>query len=288
MTTERSLPSFLYRRRIGRSKDDDVVRNDDGSWRRDDESHENLLVDTSQVPGLLAEHGVDATPRQILRFGASARRTARDHRAEDTAVTQPFGVGYVRCEVGLERTPLEFGGAQTACGRQSTAPPSMLISMPRTISGAHDRRRVLMDWIPIDPAAVAPPPGEWFSHAAKIELAGTNLLFVSGQVAVDIKGNLVGKGDLGAQTEQVFANLHQILADQGATFEDIVNIRTFVTDLSRISEYGAVRARYLSGSKPTSTTVQVGRLVNPDALVEIDVVAVISNKGNDARAEAGS
>jgi enamine deaminase RidA (YjgF/YER057c/UK114 family) len=145
-----------------------------------------------------------------------------------------------------------------------------------------------MDWIPIDPAAVAPPPGEWFSHAAKIELAGTNLLFVSGQVAVDIKGNLVGKGDLGAQTEQVFANLHQILADQGATFEDIVNIRTFVTDMSRISEYGAVRARYLSGSKPTSTTVEVGRLVNPDALVEIDVVAVVGNKGNDARAVAGS
>ena len=145
-----------------------------------------------------------------------------------------------------------------------------------------------MDWIPIDPAALAPPPGGWFSHAAKIELAGTSLLFVSGQVAIDNEGNLVGKGDLGAQTEQVFENLQQILADQGATFENVVNIRSFVTDMSRISDYGAVRARYLAGSKPTSTTLQVGRLVNPDALVEIDVVAVINNRGNDARTEAGA
>jgi enamine deaminase RidA (YjgF/YER057c/UK114 family) len=144
-----------------------------------------------------------------------------------------------------------------------------------------------MNWIPINPATVAPAPGGWFSHAAKIEFAGISLMFVSGQVALDVEGKLVGDDDLGMQTEQVFANLQQILADQGATFDDVVNIRTFVTDMTRISEYGAVRARYLTSSKPTSTTLEVGRLVNPNALVEIDVVAVISHKRKEAREEAG-
>jgi enamine deaminase RidA (YjgF/YER057c/UK114 family) len=134
-----------------------------------------------------------------------------------------------------------------------------------------------MDWTPLNPATVVPPPGGWFSHAAKVELTGASLMFVSGQVALDDEGNLVGEGDMSTQTEQVFATLQRILADQGATFDDVVNIRTFVTDMSRISDYGAVRARYLTGSPPTSTTVQVTRLVNPGALVEIDIVAVIGN-----------
>jgi enamine deaminase RidA (YjgF/YER057c/UK114 family) len=145
-----------------------------------------------------------------------------------------------------------------------------------------------MDWTPINPDTVAPPPGGWFSHAGKVEFTRTSLMFVSGQVAIDAAGNLVGEGDLGAQTEQVFANLRRILADQGATFDDVVNIRTFVTDMSRISDYGSVRARYLTGQPPTSTTVQVARLVNPDALVEIDIVAVISNQVDGARAQVGS
>jgi 3-hydroxyisobutyrate dehydrogenase len=132
-----------------------------------------------------------------------------------------------------------------------------------------------MNWTPIDPTTVAPPPGGWFSHAVIVGWEGTGLMFVSGQVAFDDEGKLVGEGDLGTQTEQVFGNLVRILADQGGTLNDIVNIRTFLTDMSRISEYGAVRARYLTGSPPTSTTVQVAGLVTPGALVEIDVVAVI-------------
>jgi enamine deaminase RidA (YjgF/YER057c/UK114 family) len=135
-----------------------------------------------------------------------------------------------------------------------------------------------MHWTPIDPATVSPPPGGWFSHAAKVGLEGTGLMFVSGQVAFDDEGKLVGEGALSIQTEQVFTNLARILADQGGSLNDIVNIRTFLTDISRISEYGAVRARYLTGTPPTSTTVQVAGLVTPGALVEIDVVAVIDHR----------
>jgi enamine deaminase RidA (YjgF/YER057c/UK114 family) len=135
-----------------------------------------------------------------------------------------------------------------------------------------------MDWTPLNPSTVAPPPGKWFSHAATVEFTGISLMFVSGQVALDDEGNLVGQSDLGAQTEQVFATLQRILADQGADFSDVVNIRTYLTDMSRIADYGAVRARYLTGSPPTSTTVQVAGLVTRGALVEVDIVAVISNR----------
>jgi enamine deaminase RidA (YjgF/YER057c/UK114 family) len=146
-----------------------------------------------------------------------------------------------------------------------------------------------MSWRPLNPATVAPPPGGWFTHAAKLD-SGAGLMFVSGQVALDDEGNLVGEGDLSKQTDRVFAILQRILADQGATFDDVVNIRTYLTDMSRIADYGAVRARYLTDPPPTSTTVQVAGLVNPDALVEIDIVAVIGSQSQSggARSEAGS
>lgn len=140
-----------------------------------------------------------------------------------------------------------------------------------------DDGRSRVHWTPIDPPSLA-SPGGWFSQAARVDRTGAGLIFVSGQMALDEHGDLVGGGDLRAQTEQVFANLATILADQGGTFEDVVNIRTFLTDMSRVSDYGAVRARYLVGNPPTSTTVQVGRLVHPEALVEIDVVAVIGSR----------
>jgi enamine deaminase RidA (YjgF/YER057c/UK114 family) len=132
-------------------------------------------------------------------------------------------------------------------------------------------------WTSIDPATMPSPSGGWFSHAGRIDLAGTGLVFVSGQMPLDGDGNVVGVGDLRTQTERVFDNLSLILADQGATFDDVVNIRTFLTDMSQISEYGSARAKYLVGTPPTSTTVQVSRLVHPDAMVEIDIVAVVGS-----------
>lgn len=135
-----------------------------------------------------------------------------------------------------------------------------------------------MTWLPRNPATIPPPPGGWFTHAARVELNTTELVFVSGQVALDDQGNLIGKGDLTRQTEQVFANLQLILADQGATFGDVVNIRTYLTEISRIADYGVVRARYLTAPPPTSTTVQVAGLVHPDALVEIDIVFAVTHR----------
>ena len=68
-----------------------------------------------------------------------------------------------------------------------------------------------MKWTPLNPSTVAPPPRGWFSHAAKVDLTGASLMFVSGQLALDDEGNLVGERDMSAQTEQVFVNLERIL-----------------------------------------------------------------------------
>jgi len=127
----------------------------------------------------------------------------------------------------------------------------------------------------LDPATVPPPPGGWYSHAVRVDIGAAALLFVSGQVALDDDGAVVGVGDMAGQAQRVFTLLERILADQGAGFGDVVSIRTFVTDMALLPAYGAVRAKYLTGPPPTSTTVEVSRLFRPEALVEVDLVAVI-------------
>lgn len=124
-----------------------------------------------------------------------------------------------------------------------------------------------------DPPTVPAPPGGLYSHAARVDVGTGTLVFVSGQVALDDAGQITG--DMAQQSERVFVLLERILADQGATFEDVVAIRTFLTDMAQVRAYGAVRTRYLTGTPPTSTTVEVPRLFRPEALVEVDVVAAV-------------
>ncbi|ALG08258.1 RidA family protein [Kibdelosporangium phytohabitans] len=125
-----------------------------------------------------------------------------------------------------------------------------------------------------NPPAVPPPPAA-YSNLAEIDLGGARLLVLAGQIALDHDGALVGGNDMRAQTQQVFEAIGALLADRGATFTDVVNIRTYLTDMSRLREYGEVRARYLANALPTSTTVEVSRLFRPGALLEVDITAVV-------------
>lgn len=133
-----------------------------------------------------------------------------------------------------------------------------------------------MTWTPINPDDIPAPLRNRYSHAARVDLEASPLLFVSGQMALDEGGVVIGPGDMAHQSEVVFERLAAILADQGATFDDVVNIRTYLTDMSNLSGYASARARHVTRTPPTSTTVGVQRLVHPDALVEVDVVAVLS------------
>jgi len=113
-----------------------------------------------------------------------------------------------------------------------------------------------------------------YTHVVTVSGTG-KMIFVAGQLARDANGNLVGKGDMRAQIQQVGENIKTGLEAAGATLADIVKTNTFVTNYEEYSKHGDMRARYFGPSTPTSTTVQISRLADPDAMVEIEAIAVI-------------
>ena len=123
----------------------------------------------------------------------------------------------------------------------------------------------------INPPALAKPTG--YSYA--IKKSGTPV-FISGQVALDAEGKLVGENDAAAQTEQVFKNLQAVVEGCGGTMADIVKITIFVTDPSYRPAVAAARLKWFKeGEWPASTYLVVSALAVPTMLVEIEAVAMI-------------
>jgi 2-iminobutanoate/2-iminopropanoate deaminase len=118
-------------------------------------------------------------------------------------------------------------------------------------------------------AADAPAPIGPYSPAIR---AG-NLVFLSGQIALDANGALVGD-DITSQTEQVMRNIDALLRAAGASFSDVVRTTVFLADFEEFSAMNAVYARHVASPPPARSTVQVSRLPK-DARVEIDVIAVL-------------
>jgi enamine deaminase RidA (YjgF/YER057c/UK114 family) len=114
-----------------------------------------------------------------------------------------------------------------------------------------------------------------YSHVVTVNGPGKTI-YVAGQLARDEGGNLVGKGDMRAQMEQTFKNLDLCLKAAGATWADVVKSNTYVTDYTEFSKNSDVRMRYFGVASPTSTTVQIGRLADSDAMVEIEMIAVVA------------
>jgi 2-iminobutanoate/2-iminopropanoate deaminase len=103
------------------------------------------------------------------------------------------------------------------------------------------------------------------------------LVFISGLLARNQAGEIVGEGDIGRQIRQVGENLKAALAAAGASLSDLVRTQTFTTDIDGFFRNVDVRMEYFGPGLPTSTTVEVRRLSHPDFLVEVEAVAVISN-----------
>ena len=126
---------------------------------------------------------------------------------------------------------------------------------------------------------VSNPPGgaallkSYYSNAVLVS-AGP-LLFISGQVAWDEAGNIVGAGDPVMQATQTFKNLRTVLQFHGADFPDLVKVTVYVTSFDWFEELSALRERLFSASPPASAIVQVARLVQPELLIEVEAVAVI-------------
>ena len=121
-----------------------------------------------------------------------------------------------------------------------------------------------------NPPGVSAPRG--YSHVVDVPAGRT--LYIAGQVAFDAEGNLVGKGDVRAQTEQVFRNLSTALEGAGATLADVVKLNWYVRDASQLATYREVREQFLgTGPRPASTLVEVKALVRDDLLIEIEAIA---------------
>ena len=102
-----------------------------------------------------------------------------------------------------------------------------------------------------------------------------NFVFTSGQVANDSNGNLVGIGDIAAQTNQCLANIEAVLKEAGATKNDVLKCIVFLSDIRYFQDMNAVYAKFFDGSdKPGRSCVQAP-LARPEMLVEIEAVAYI-------------
>ena|SRR5579864_5259713 len=118
---------------------------------------------------------------------------------------------------------------------------------------------------------VLPEPMSHYTDAVR---AG-DTLWISGMLALDAEGSLVGGGDVVAQTEQVFRHLESVLSHCGAGFEHVTKVTVFLRDVGARPAINEVRKRYFGEARPASTLVEVSALAHPEALVEIEAVAHI-------------
>lgn len=108
-----------------------------------------------------------------------------------------------------------------------------------------------------------------YSRAVRV---GTRV-YVTGTTATDKDGNIVGPNDAYTQTRQAILNIENALRQAGATLENIVRTRMFVTDISRWEEYGRAHGEWFSNIRPCATMVEVRALIHPDMLIEIEADA---------------
>ena len=125
--------------------------------------------------------------------------------------------------------------------------------------------------IPVVPSGVAPNPA--LSPGIRVG----DLLFVSGSIAQDQNGNLVGEGDCEAQSRQVMSNIRTIVEAAGATMADVVKITCFLTNMDDYAAYSKVRSETFASSPPASSTVMVAALVRPEFLVEVEAIVNLSS-----------
>ena len=112
-----------------------------------------------------------------------------------------------------------------------------------------------------------------YKMATRME--GGRLLYVSGQVAWDASGNIVGKGDVRAQARQTFENLRGVLQAAGGDLSSLMKITTYITRLEDFPAVAEARSAVFSGELPASTLIVVTSLFHPDFLIEVEGVAAV-------------
>jgi 2-iminobutanoate/2-iminopropanoate deaminase len=124
---------------------------------------------------------------------------------------------------------------------------------------------------------MVPGMSEPVSHFTHVVRAG-QIVFVSGCVATDAQGRVVGGSDIVAQTRQVHENIKRCLSAAGATFADICKVTVFLRNIDDREKVNTVRREYFGAHRPASTLVEISRLVRDDYLIEIEATAVLPER----------
>ncbi|MCU1495115.1 MAG: Endoribonuclease [Acidimicrobiaceae bacterium] len=123
--------------------------------------------------------------------------------------------------------------------------------------------------------------GEPISHYTDAILAG-GFCYISGMLATNAAGALIGAGDVVAQCEQVIDNIEAVLLHVGATLADVVKVIVYLRDVDDRPAVNVVRQRRFGDARPTSTLVEISALAHPDALIEIESIAWVPEASLDS------
>jgi enamine deaminase RidA (YjgF/YER057c/UK114 family) len=110
-----------------------------------------------------------------------------------------------------------------------------------------------------------------YSHVARVG----KTLYIAGQVARDVQGKLVGKGDFEAQARQVYTNLRNILEEAGGGLRNIVKTTTILTHYGNVESYRKIRNEFFGDMMPPNTLLIIESLASPDFTIEVEAIAVL-------------
>ena len=113
------------------------------------------------------------------------------------------------------------------------------------------------------------------AYSSGVEAPAGRTVYVSGQVAFDAEGNVVGEGDIKLQTETVLEHVKTVVEEAGGSMEDIVKVTVFITDMGLYDDIHEVRRRYFEEPFPASSMVEVSALIDPRLLIEIEAIAIV-------------